>query len=215
VRISHIVIGYEKAYDNTTLTGYEYNKGVRKLKRRIIASLFLVAVLMVAAVFTGCDKATGGGSFTADPGSVATVQGELVNAQGDFCTFGFNAQPVKPQSITPEGGILSKGTFQFIDHKYQIKIKGDFSVTVNGSGSNFSDFAGLCTINGQGTYVFGASFTDNGPGYQDNVVIAVLNFTSFTDAIAAGVDLSNYMDYAIYAYSGLLDIGSDIVVHTT
>ena len=69
------------------------------MKKGIIVSLFLIAVLVVPVMFTSCNKATGGGSFTAEEPSCVNVgtlsAPSLVSLVGDFCTFGFNARPIQ------------------------------------------------------------------------------------------------------------------------
>jgi hypothetical protein len=179
-------------------SGTIQNKGGRQMKKRIVAGLFLIAILTMTISLTGCDKTTGGGQFTADSLSV----GPTGSLQGNFCTFGFNAQPVNQPYPGGEGAILAKGNFQFVDHKSKTNVHGDFQVTLEGSNNNGStDFAGLCTVNKEGPFVFGAVFT---PGQQDKVLIEVFKVSSFAD-----VDLGNPW----YTYSGTLNHGS-IVVHS-
>jgi hypothetical protein len=172
------------------------------MKRGIILSILLVAVLLMSTAFIGCDKATGGGSFYDE-------------ATGDLITFGFNAQPVGDPYLAEVGSPYyipgeetwiqdAKGNLSLVDHNKtaKVKIKVNFSVTIpEPSEYGLSAFGGNCTINGDGPYYFGAVFTDVGEGYSgDYIQIGWNDFATLDDLLGS--------------YSGYLNEGSDIVVHS-
>lgn len=168
------------------------------MKKGIFFGLLLAAVLVVPLIFTGCDKTTGGGTFTVSifPEDIAQMFTYYdiyhpTDSLNHRCTFGFNAQPVGDLEA---GG--AKGQFQFIDHTAKLNIHGTFNETISGS-NPLTIFGGNCTI-GKEVYRFGAEFLDGKwIGYPvDAVYIVVVNSD----------------DSIKYSYSGFLD-GGNIVVH--
>ena len=112
------------------------------MKVKYILVAILIAALALGGV--GC-KVTGGGGFT----------NSAFNQPPNKITFGFNAQ------VSEEDGTV-KGQLQLVDHgtKPPTKVHGTFEgMSVAGN------WAGTCTVNGEGPYLLELFVVDAGePG---------------------------------------------------
>jgi hypothetical protein len=174
------------------------------MKKRLVLSLFLLGAMAGAAILTGCNKTTGGGSFIADSTSFTTISNSIVYLQGDRCTFGFNAQPTSQPF--DDGGLQAKGNFQFVDHTIGTNVHGDFSVTWAQPGTDSTQFGGVCVVSNGGTHVFEATFTSGGPHQPDLVEFEIFDASSIAEVVQNGLGNPWCL------YSGVL-VGGNIVVH--
>lgn len=133
-----------------------------KSKLPLIGTIAVVVILVAALVVgVSCFKTTGGGWF--------------IDERGDKVTFGFNAQP--------EDMFTAKGKFQLVAHHgddNETVVHGTFYFTVpGGEFLGYTEFSGVCSVNGVPGYPFVATFYDEnegelGPG--DRVSVEILGW---------------------------------------
>ena len=164
------------------------------MKVKLLFFLIIVAALTMSSFACLFAKTTGGGAF--------------YDEDGNYVTFGFNAQPVgEPYTVDEVTFQDAKGQFQLVNHTTKTKINGSFTdALVDVESEDLATlFWGTCTVNKQGPFTFQAAFYDSNMDPESY------------DTIGIWVDINGNYDFGDEGDLGMggeLLEGSDIVIHT-